>query len=148
MAKKKSKNKSSKPKSKNKSKNKSNKNKSGKNKSGKNKSSKNKSGKKKSMNKSMKKSKTDRQFNNTLPIDKTTMKIISILIPVVLVTFIVGLSFAKGFDNGKIFDMSIVHFLVTHPAFIFVALFLIIATMYFTYASKMEHWLYYCMGKC
>jgi hypothetical protein len=74
------------------------------------------------------------------------MKIISILIPVLLVTFIVGLSFTKGFDNGKIFDMSIVHFLVTHPAFIFVALFLIIATMYFNYASKMEHWLYYCMG--
>jgi hypothetical protein len=146
MAKKKSKNKSSKPKS---TKRKSSKPKSSKRKSSKRKSSKNKRNKNKNKSgkkKSMKQSKTDRKFNNTLPIDKTTMKIMSTLIPVLLVTFIIGLSFAKGFDNGKVFDMSIVHFLVTHPAFIFVALFLIIATMYFTYASKMEHWLYYCMG--
>ena len=136
MAKKKTKNKSGK--------NKSSKNKSSKNKSSKNKSGKNKSGKKKSS--KNKKSTTDRQFNNTLPINKTVMKVMSTLIPILLVAFIIGLSFAKGFENGKVFDMSIIHFLTTHPAFIFVILFLIIATMYFKYASQMEHWLYYCMG--
>ena len=101
-------------------------------------------GKKKSS--KIKKSTTDRQFNNTLPINKTVMKVMSTLIPILLVALIIGLSFAKGFENGKVFDMSIIHFLTTHPAFIFVILFLIIATMYFKYASKMEHWLYYCMG--
>jgi hypothetical protein len=89
---------------------------------------------------------TTEKFNNTLPIDETVMKVTITLLKIIMVISIIGLSFAKGLNSYKVFDMSIVHFLVTHPAFIFISLFFIVAIMYYKYASKMEQWLYYCMG--
>jgi len=89
---------------------------------------------------------TVQTFNSTLPIDKTVMDVTILLFKIIMLIAIIGLSFAKGFNGRKLFDMSIVHFLLTHPAFMFIMLFFIIAFMYYTYSSKMEQWLYYCMG--